>query len=197
MASLDLPDVDLEAPAGKGLIIVANHRSVVDILVGLAIFRQWRIAPRLFVKAHFFAVPGVGLLLRWMGAIPASPEAARSAIETAVRTLASGGIIALTPEGRVPRAEDRRGGVARLRGGAGRLATELGTPIIVLGIANTDSVWPLGTHFPRIRLNRESRPTIRIKAARLDITQGTPMAQVMAQLRGALSQAIDRAESNQ
>jgi len=197
LASLDLADMDVEIPTERGLIIVANHRSVMDILVGLAIFRRWDLTPRMFVNARFFAMPGVGLLLRLLRAIPASRETARAAIQTALGTLAQGGVIALAPEGRVPRAEDRMEGVSDLRSGVGRLAVEFGTPVIILGITNTDIVWPLDSRLPRIRICRVSRPVVKVEVALLDIAQGSAVAQVMAQLRDLLSQMIVRAEAHQ
>jgi len=194
MANLDLVDLDSKIVRGKGLIIVANHRSVMDILVGLALFRHWGVAPRMFVKATYFAVPVVGQLLRLMRAIPASRDNARETMRTALRTLAEGGVVALAPEGRVLRAADRDDGVGDLRTGVGRLAAEFGSPIIAVGITNTDAVWPLGARRPRIRARKASRPTVRVAVAQLDVEKGTSVAVVMARLRSVLSQVVETAE---
>ena len=196
MANLDMADLNIDVPADKGLILVSNHRSIVDILVGLAIFRRWGLMPRMFVKASIFSIPGIGLLLRLLRAIPASRETAREAIRAALNTLAQGGVIALAPEGRVPHAADRSDGVSELRSGVGRLAIEFGTPIIVVGITNTDAIWPLGSRFPRVRARKASRPKVMVEFVRLDVVQGASVTHVMAQLRSVLSQVVVLAESH-
>ncbi|WP_165945117.1 1-acyl-sn-glycerol-3-phosphate acyltransferase [Micromonospora sp. KC723] len=195
LANVELPDVDVRNRRGRGVLIVANHRSVVDILVGLTLFGRWRVTPRMLVKAGYFAVPGVGLLLKSMGAIPASRDTAREAMRAASRTLAEGGSVALAPEGRIPSATDRTEGVGELRTGVGRLASEFGTPIVAIGIANTDEVWPLGVRRPRVRVRRASRPTVRVAAARFDVDAGADLALVMTRLRAVLSQVVHRAET--
>lgn len=194
VANLDLADLDVDVPPDKGLILVANHRSVIDILVGLALFRRWRLAPRMFVKASYFAVPGIGLLLRLMQAIPASRDTARTTVNTALRTLGEGGIVALAPEGRVPRAADRTEGLSDLRTGVARLAAEFGTTIIAVGITNTDLVWPLGARLPKIRARKASRPTVRVVTGRLDVARGAPVALVLGRLREVLLQLVNSAE---
>ncbi|MEU5934433.1 lysophospholipid acyltransferase family protein [Micromonospora sp. NPDC047187] len=193
-ASLDPVDLELKPRPGQGLILVANHRSVVDILVGLALFWHWGVAPRMLVQARYFATPVAGPLLRLLRAIPASRDTARATMEAASATLQAGGIVALAPEGRVARAADRRGAVSDLRTGTGRLAAELGTPIVAIGLVNTDAVWPHGTRLPRIRARKSARPVVGVAINHVSVARGEPVALIMARLQDALSDAVRTAD---
>jgi 1-acyl-sn-glycerol-3-phosphate acyltransferase len=193
--NLDLASEGPGAPGSNGLIMVCNHRSKLDLYIALAVFRRWKITPRMLVHTRYFERPGVGLLLRGIGAIPASQETARATMRAAIDALATGECVALAPEGRVVHAVDRAGGISSLRRGAARFAVELGTPIFVVGLSKTDRAWPPGSRLPSIRLRKALRPTVKIEAVSLAVEQGAPVAAVMADLRKTLLDVIVRAES--
>ena len=174
---------------------MSNHRSKLDIYVALAVFRRWNITPRILVHTRYFELPGVGILLRGIGAIPASRERPRETMRAAMYALATGECVALAPEGSVPPAVDRAEGISSLRTGAARLAIELGTPVFVVGVSNTDRAWPLGSRMPSIRLRKALRPTVKIEAIPLVVEQGAPVSAVTADIRKTLLDVVVRAES--
>jgi 1-acyl-sn-glycerol-3-phosphate acyltransferase len=195
IATVDIEDTAVDVDSERGLIIVSNHRSMIDILVGLTIFQHWRITPRLLVKASYFRLPVIGTILRQLRAIPAGRERGSETIREAQAALGAGEIIALAPEGRVPLAAERTQGLVDLRSGVGRLAATRGTPVLALGIANADAVLPPRSWLPRVALRPSRRPTIRVAVTQVPVSPGADPAEVMAEVAAALRHSITRAES--
>lgn len=193
IASIEIPPVQLVPQRHKGIIIVANHRSLIDLVVGLVVFRYWCIAPYVFVRADLFRIPLVGWLLRSVGGIPAGPGTGSTTLEQGLRILDEGHILVIMPEGRVPPPEDRTDGIGPLRPGVGRLAVPMGTPILLVGLTNTDAAWPLGQATPKFRLSKSRRPHIVVSPEWLPVTKGTTETEVMTAIRNGLEAILRQA----
>jgi len=178
MAKVRIADADVEPAPGRGAIIASNHRSLLGFFVATIAFRQWGVYPRTFVRGDFFDRPVLGRALRAVGAIPAGrgPDAFVTLRDTR-EILRAGGIITITPEGQIAPPEERRGQLATLKGGLGVMSSWYGTPVLLAAIRNTDTVWPLGRHTPRLHLPW-NRPTITVAVTWLEVPARTPPSSV-------------------
>jgi 1-acyl-sn-glycerol-3-phosphate acyltransferase len=108
--------------------------------------------------------------------------------------LQAGQVLVITPEGRITRAADRVNGIAKLKPGVGYLAARLGTPIMLVGIVNTDTCWELGSRLPKIKLSPRKRPTIRLAVEFVEIEAGSPGRSITADLQNRLSRIVSELE---
>lgn len=194
IARLDIDEAAINPQVGKGLIIAANHRSNLDFIVGIVAFQKWKVRPYIFVRGDYCQLPVVGTILRSLGAIPTgrgAPKAGRRAKEL----LALGQVLAITPEGRIPEAEQRVNGIAGLKPGIGHLAVTHGTPILLLGIANTDACWPLGKHLPKIRISPRKRPIVRFSVEFLVVPKTWHSSDVVREVGNGLIRILSRIDN--
>src|SRR4051812_46738069 len=144
-----LDRIPKEGPA----IVAANHRSYFDPLaMGLAIARAGR-AVRFLGKKEVFDAPVVGQLARAMGQIRVDregPGGGAQAMKEAVRALRGGEVIALMPQGTIPRGEAFFEPVLEGKTGAARLAAETGAPVFPMGVWGTELVWPRSSKLPKV-----------------------------------------------
>lgn len=185
IARVYIPDLTPFPAQAQGYIIAGNHRSLLDIFVALQAFHKWRIYPHIFVRSDYFRLPILGLVLRTLGALPARRGA--SAIDQAKQILNTGGILAIAPEGRIPRATERVEGLGPFKAGVGHLASSNGTPILLLAMLNTDTCWQLGHRFPRIHLIPKRRPCVRLSTAWLGVQPGQRGIIITRNVRDGLS----------
>jgi 1-acyl-sn-glycerol-3-phosphate acyltransferase len=189
-ARLSIPDVLIVPPEDSGVIIAANHRSLLDIFVGLIAFRKWRVRPGVLVRGDYFGHPLMGPVLRAIGGIPAGRGYGPGAMASAREALQAGGVLALAPEGRIVRSDEHTAGIADLKPGVGRLSAEFGCPILLAGISNTDLVWPLGTRFPRVPLPFRKRPVVRVHTEWLTFPAGADPAEIVHLVSLGLSRLL-------
>lgn len=153
-----------EAPpvnATEPVVIVGNHRSMFDVILGLHIFHCWRISPRLLVNPKYFSWPIVSTLLNMMGCIPAYRGDERTRThELMARSLDDGDIVLIMPEGRIASTAERVGGLGPLREGVAALLADRPTRLLVMSVVGTEAVLPLGALIPRIRCT--GRPRIQV-----------------------------------
>jgi 1-acyl-sn-glycerol-3-phosphate acyltransferase len=153
------PKVDglANIPATGGVILAANHLSVIDsILVPI-------VCPRpvyYLAKDEYFRNPVLGPLLTGLNNIPVNRSGGREALlalDAAVPLLTAGKVLGIHPEG--TRSPDGR--LHRGRPGAAKLALDTGATIVPVGLIGTDKVQPIGSRLPRL--------------ARCEVIFGTPM----------------------
>src|SRR5205085_10895846 len=122
-------------PATGAAIVTPNHKSFWDaFFIAAATGRH----VRFMGKAELFQGPWARLLLR-LGAFPVRRgEADQEALETARTILRQGGLLALFPEGTRVRDPEALGDPRR---GAGRLAIEMGAPMVPTAITGTESLF--------------------------------------------------------
>lgn len=142
-------------PASGPVLIVANHSSVLDPpLVG-------GVCPRpltFLAKAELFRIPGLGGLIRRLGAQPLRREGADpSALRTAQRVLAEGRALLVFPEG----TRGPEGTLRDAKPGAALLAMHGGVQVVPAYVSGSGRAWPRGRRLPR--------------PAKVRVTFGAPM----------------------
>lgn len=133
-------------PREGGVILAANHLSVVDSIVVPIV------CPRpvyYLAKAEYFDHRVLGPLLTGLNNIPVNRGVGREAllaIDAAQPVLKAGNVLGIHPEGtRSPDGKLHRG-----RPGTVKLALDTGATIVPVGLIGTDRIQPLGARFPKI-----------------------------------------------
>jgi len=151
-----------DLPRQGPLIIASNHASNLDV----PIIGAWLI-PRLGRRIHWlgkkelFAWPIVGWVAANSGVHPVDRGAADvEAFRLAQRILDEGNVLFVFPEG--TRSPD--GLLQEARDGIALLALRTGAPVVPVGIAGSNDVWPKGQKLPHpggrvtVRVGRAFRP---------------------------------------
>jgi putative phosphoserine phosphatase/1-acylglycerol-3-phosphate O-acyltransferase len=146
----DIDGVD-RIPAAGPAILVANHRSYSDPLaLGVTLARRGR-AVRFLGKREVFDAPLVGRLARALGGIRVerSTGSDRPLVEAAA-ALASGELVAIMPQGTIPRGAAFFDPELKGRWGTARLAADTRVPVVPIGLWGTERVWPRSERVPRV-----------------------------------------------
>lgn len=151
-----------QIPCEGPLILAANHASNFDAVV----LGSW-LMPRLGRRIHWlgkkelFDWPIVGWAAANGGVHPVDRGAADvEAFRLAKRILDEGHVLFVFPEG----TRSRDGTLHKAQDGVAALALRTGAPIVPLGIAGSNRVWPRGQKLPRpgghvtVRVGRPFRP---------------------------------------
>jgi putative phosphoserine phosphatase/1-acylglycerol-3-phosphate O-acyltransferase len=149
-ARFDLQGID-GIPEHGPAIVVANHRSYFDTAaLGLTVMRSGR-SPRFLGKKEVFDAPIVGPAARAMGGIRVERGTGSSEpLREAARALEAGELVALMPQGTIPRGRAFFDPVLHGKTGAARLAAMTRAPVIPVGIWGTEEVWPRRERVPRV-----------------------------------------------
>ncbi|MFT7598371.1 MAG: putative phosphoserine phosphatase/1-acylglycerol-3-phosphate O-acyltransferase [Acidimicrobiales bacterium] len=159
--------IDLEGlehvPAEGGALLAANHRSYVDPLVVNQVGARVARPIRFLAKKEVTDAPIVGQITRTLGAIRVDREGGGAeSMDAAARALRAGELVAVFPQGTIPRGpaffESRLEG----RHGAVRLAIESEKPIIPVGLWGTEKAWPRNRRVPYL-LNVADPPRVRVR----------------------------------
>ena len=144
-------------------IVVGNHRSYFDPLaVGVTLAKRGR-PVRFLGKKEVFDVPVAGQLLRAMGGIRVDRgTGSDEPLREAAAALEAGQLVAIMPEGTIPRGPEFFDPVLKGRWGAARLAAMTGAPVIPVGLWGTEKVWPRSSRTPNM-LNVLRPPTVRVR----------------------------------
>jgi 1-acyl-sn-glycerol-3-phosphate acyltransferase len=126
-------------PAGGPFVVVANHQSILDILLLSHVPREMK-----WVAKHtLFEIPWVGWMLRMSGDIPVlrgDPESGGAALERARAYLDRGMNVMIFPEGTRSKTAD----LLPFKSGAFRLAIEAGVPVLPVPVYGTARGMPKG-----------------------------------------------------
>lgn len=164
-ARFDIEGVDNIPSDGPG-IVVANHRSYFDTAaVGMTVTRAGR-PVRFLGKKEVFDAPVIGPLARALGGIRVERGTGsdRPLLE-AERALRAGELVALMPQGTIPRGPAFFDPELKGRPGAARLAHSTRAPVIPLGMWGTEKVWPRNSRVPNV-LNVTSPPTVQVRVGK-------------------------------
>jgi putative phosphoserine phosphatase/1-acylglycerol-3-phosphate O-acyltransferase len=139
--------IPVEGPA----ILVANHRSYFDATVMAMVVARSGRTVRFLGKKEVFDVPLFGSIAKALGGIrvdrgTGSDEPLRAAVEA----LVGGELVALMPQGTIPRGPDFFEPKLKGRWGAARLAELSGAPVIPIGLWGTEQVWPRSSRLTRV-----------------------------------------------
>lgn len=150
-------------PRDSAAIICGNHRSYFDIAaISLAVARTGR-AVRFLGKKEVFDAPVIGPLATALGGIRVERgTGSDEPLRAASISLQAGDLVAIMPQGTIPRGRAFFDPVLKGRWGAARLAAETRAPVIPVGIWGTEKVWPRNAKLPNIT-NVTSPPEIVIR----------------------------------
>lgn len=124
-------------PSRSAAVLVANHVSILDILVLYRLFRPFKWV----AKASLLRVPFIGwnmVLNRHVAVRRGDPRSIGKMMEACERWLDRGVPVMLFPEG----TRSRNGSLLPFKDGAFRLATKKGVPVIPIVVAGTEAILP-------------------------------------------------------
>jgi putative phosphoserine phosphatase/1-acylglycerol-3-phosphate O-acyltransferase len=162
-ARFDISGTD-NIPADGPAIIVGNHRSYFDpMAMGLALAQRGR-PVRFLGKKEVFDAPIVGQAMRAMGGIRVERgTGSDEPLAAAAAALEAGQLVAMMPQGTIPRGPAFFDPVLKGRWGAARLAKMTGAPVVPVGLWGTERVWPRSERLPNL-LALTNPPLVTIKA---------------------------------
>lgn len=150
-------------PGTGPAVLVFNHRSYFDGgAAALAIGRSGRTS-RFLGKKEVFDAPLVGQLASAMGGIRVErASGSDEPMHAAAEALEAGELVAIAPQGTIPRGPAFFEPELKGRWGAARLHQLTGVPVIPVGLWGTERVWPRSARLPNV-LNIANPPTVRIR----------------------------------
>lgn len=162
-------------PRNSAAILCGNHRSYFDIAaVSLAVARTGR-AVRFLGKKEVFDAPVIGPLATALGGIRVERgTGSDEPLQAAAQSLRAGDLVAIMPQGTIPRGRAFFDPELKGRWGAARLAEQTRAPVIPVGIWGTEKVWPRNAKLPNIT-NIASPPQILIRVGEpVELTYSDP-----------------------
>lgn len=150
-------------PASGPAIIVGNHRSYFDSAALAIAIAQTDRTVRFLGKKEVFDAPVVGQLARAMGGIRVDRgTGSDEPLKAAARALDAGELVAMMPQGTIPRGKAFFEPELVGRWGAARLAKMTGAPLVPLGLWGTERVWPRNSRLPNLT-NIVNPPLVRTR----------------------------------
>lgn len=192
-ARFDIDGTD-NIPESGPAIIVANHRSYFDpVAIAFAIAKRGR-PVRFLGKKEVFDAPLVGQLARAFGGIRVERgSGSDEPLQAAASALAAGELVAILPQGTIPRGRAFFEPELEGRWGAARLAAMTGVPVIPLGLWGTEQVWPRSSRVPNV-LNLTRPPTVRVRVGEpIALERSDPDADTRAIMAAIVDQLPDEA----
>lgn len=161
-ASFDIAGTE-HIPAHGPAIVVGNHRSYFDAAAVAVTIAKTDRTVRFLGKKEVFDAPIIGQIATAMGGIrvdrgTGSDEPLRAAADA----LAAGDMVAMMPQGTIPRGKAFYDPKLKGRWGAARLAAMTGAPVIPVGLWGTEQVWPRSARVPNV-LNVVDPPAVTIR----------------------------------
>ena len=149
-------------PRDSAAILCGNHRSYFDIAaVSMTVARTGR-AVRFLGKKEVFDAPVIGPLATALGGIRVERgTGSDEPLQAAEESLRAGDLVAIMPQGTIPRGPAFFDPVLKGRWGAARLAAATRAPVIPVGIWGTEKVWPRNARIPNIT-NVASPPQVTV-----------------------------------
>ncbi len=197
MAQLSRPElfpwlrIDLDGtenvPEDGGYLMASNHRSYLDpLLLGFAGGRLGR-PIRFLAKKEVTDAPIVGQITSALGAIRVDRGSGSAApLVQAAAALDAGELVAVFPQGTIPRGAEFFEPELKGRHGAVRLALESKAPLVPVGVWGSELAWPRNAKLPYL-LNLADPPTVRIRIGQpysptssdLDLATGELMERIV------------------
>ena len=132
-------DVQGRWPEGGPFVVVANHQSILDILMLARLPREMKWV----AKEELFRLPWAGWMLRMSGDIPikrGDAESGGEALKRARTYLDRGMSVMIFPEG----TRSAKGTMLPFKSGAFRLAIDAGVPVLPIAVHGTAQGMPKG-----------------------------------------------------
>ena len=161
-AKFDIAGIE-NIPASGAAIIVGNHRSYFDVAAMAITIARTERTVRFLGKREVFDAPVIGQIAAAMGGIRVDRGTGSDGpLEAAAEALANGDMVAIMPQGTIPRGRAFFDPVLQGRWGAAKLAAMTKAPIIPVGLWGTERVWPRSARFPSV-LNLVDPPEVRVR----------------------------------
>ncbi len=158
-ADIEISGVE-HIPREGPVIVVANHRSYFDPTVLAMVIARTGRTVRFLGKKEVFDVPLVGQLATAIGGIRVDRgTGSDDPLDAAVAALRGGEMVALMPQGTIPRGPAFFEPELKARWGAARLAQLTRAPVVPIGLWGTERVWPRSARLPRL-FNIADAPTV-------------------------------------
>ena len=194
-ARFDIDGTD-NIPREGGCIVVANHRSYFDTMaMGLTTARSGR-PVRFLGKKEVFDAPVIGQLATAMGGIRVDRGTGSDApLEAATDALRAGEMVAMMPQGTIPRGPAFFDPELKGRWGAAKLAAMTKAPVIPVGLWGTEQVWPRSARFPDV-LNVTNPPLVTVRVGEpVDLKHRSPDADTK-RIMAAISALLPKESRN-
>lgn len=161
-------NVPIDGPA----ILCGNHRSYFDVFaMAVTVARTGRTV-RFLGKKEVFEAPVIGQLASALGGIRVDRgTGSDEPLQFAEEALAAGEMVAIMPEGTIPRGPAFFDPVLKGRWGAARLAMATKAPVVPVGLWGTEKVWPRSSRIPHV-LNVTNPPLVRIRVGEPILLRG-------------------------
>jgi len=174
-------------PRTGAALLCGNHRSYFDVVaIGMAVARSGRTV-RFLGKKEVFDAPVVGAVAAAMGGIRVERgTGSDEPLLAAEEALRAGEMVAIMPQGTIPRGRAFYSPTLRGRWGAARLAAATGVPVIPVGLWGTELVWPRSSRLPNIT-NITSPPTVHVRVGAPIILSGPDVDADTERLMTAIS----------
>ena len=158
-ADIEIDGVE-HIPSEGPAILVGNHRSYFDPAVMAMVVAKSGRTVRFLGKKEVFDMPILGSIAKAMGGIRVDRgSGSDQPLEAAVAALAGGEMVAIMPQGTIPRGPAFFEPELKGRWGAARLAQLSGAPVIPVGLWGTEKVWPRSARVPNV-LNMVDPPKV-------------------------------------
>jgi putative phosphoserine phosphatase / 1-acylglycerol-3-phosphate O-acyltransferase len=164
-ARFDIDGTD-NIPREGGCIVVANHRSYFDTLAMALTIAEAGRPVRFLGKKEVFEAPVIGQLATAMGGIRVDRgTGSEEPLRAAADALEAGELVAMMPEGTIPRGPAFFDPELKGRWGAAKLAKMSRVPVVPVGMWGTEQVWPRSARLPNL-LAVTDPPLITIRVGR-------------------------------
>jgi putative phosphoserine phosphatase/1-acylglycerol-3-phosphate O-acyltransferase len=150
-------------PDDSAAIICGNHRSYFDVFAMAVTVAKTGRPVRFLGKKEVFDAPLVGQLATALGGIRVERgTGSDQPLDAAMDALRAGELVAIMPEGTIPRGPAFFEPDLKGRWGAVRLARSASVPLVPVGLWGTEKVWPRAARLPNL-LNVVNPPRIRVR----------------------------------
>ena len=152
---------DENVPEDGPVILAFNHRSYFDtVAMHLLIAKIGRPA-RFLAKREVFEMPIIGPIARIVGGISVNRGSGSDApLLDAIKALEAGEMVAIAPQGTIPRGPAFFDPVLEGRPGVAELAKRSGAEVYPVALWGTEKVWPRNQRLPK--LNPLERPPVSV-----------------------------------
>ncbi len=163
-------------PARGPVLLASNHRSYFDVAALAVVAARLHRPVRFLGKQELFDAPVVGQLARALGGIPVDRKGEPAvALAEARKALDAGEVVAILPQGTIPRGRAFFDPVLQGKTGTARLAAS-GIPVVPVAVWGTEAVWPRSSRMPNM-VNLLHPPTVHVRMGDpLTLDSGDPHA---------------------
>jgi putative phosphoserine phosphatase / 1-acylglycerol-3-phosphate O-acyltransferase len=161
-AKFDIAGIE-HIPTSGPAIIVGNHRSYFDTAAMAVTIAKTDRTVRFLGKKEVFDAPVIGQIASAMGGIRVERgTGSDEPLQAAAEALENGDMVAIMPQGTIPRGHAFFDPLLKGRWGAARLAAMTKAPVIPIGLWGTEKVWPRSARLPNV-LNLVDPPLVRVR----------------------------------